>query len=137
MARETTWRTLVRELTDAGYESVYLDRLRSRVDVAQAQASLEKEIIGEIAAALGRAESKLNAALLRLELAGRAIACAIDASERDACALAFERTRQEALTARWELAIHREAVGLLPTNELELLYPIPSRRSEGPTDDSA
>jgi hypothetical protein len=53
---ERPWQTLVRQLTDAGYESPYLDRLRARVDPAQAQDTLEQEIIREMASALGRAE---------------------------------------------------------------------------------
>jgi hypothetical protein len=129
MARETTWRTLVRELTDAGYESVYLDRLRSRVDVAQAQASLEKEIIGEMAAALGRAEDKVNSALLRLEVATRALDAA-SPSERARCAAAYEACHRDATIARWEFVIHREALGLWRHEIVEELYPIPARRRQ-------
>jgi hypothetical protein len=129
--RDAAWKTLVRELTDAGYESPYLDRLRQRVDVAQAQDSLEKEILREMAAALGRAEDKLNAALLRLEIAGRTLASARDAVERGAGARAFNARREEALTARWELVIQREAIGLHRNDVIEALYPVPARvRSE-------
>ena len=122
---EPTWRSLVRQLTDAGYESPYLDRLRGRVDASQAQHSLEQEIIREMAAALGRAEDKVNAALLRLELAGRALAEAVDRDARRERALAFNAERARALHARWELTIQRESVGLRRNDVLERLYPIP------------
>ena len=125
--RGPPWRTLVRELTDAGYESPYLDRLRGRVDVAQAQESLEKELVREMAAALGRAEDKLNAALLRLELAGRRLDAATGDDERRAQARAFEAERRAALQARWELVIQRECVGIRRNDIVERLYPIPPR----------
>jgi hypothetical protein len=123
---ERPWQTLVRQLTDAGYESPYLDRLRARVDPAQAQDTLEQEIIREMASALGRAEDKLNAALLRLELAGRALAAAVDCAERRDRALVFNAERTHALRARWELTIQREAVGIRRNDMLERLYPIPA-----------
>src|SRR5262245_17405185 len=56
--RQLPWKALVTELKDRGYQSPYLDRLRSRLDVGQAQATLELEIVQEIAAALGRTAAK-------------------------------------------------------------------------------
>lgn len=126
--RDAPWRTLVRELTDAGYESPYLDRLRARLDVAQARDSLERELVREMAAALGRAEDKLNAALLRLELAEHALAAASDDAERRCRAATYERERRGALQARWELVIQRESVGIRRNDIVERLYPIPPRR---------
>ena len=127
MAREASWRSLVRELTDAGFESAYLDRLRARVDVAQAQATLEKEIIAEMASALGRAEDKVNVALLRLEIAGRELADA-EPSDRERCLAAYDARHHEATLARWEFVIHREAVGIWRNELIEKLYPIPPHR---------
>ena len=126
MARDFAWRNLVRQLTDAGYESPYLDRLKARVDPAQAQSSLEKEIVAEMAAALGRAEDKLNAALLRLELAGRELEAAAPA-ERTRHAIVFDARRADALQARWELVIQRESVGILRNEVIDRMYPIPPR----------
>ena len=126
MARDFAWRNLVRQLTDAGYESPYLDRLKARVDVAQAQSSLEKEIVAEMAAALGRAEDKLNAALLRLELAGKELDTAAP-DERPPRAIVFDARRADALQARWELVIQRESVGIVRNEVIERMYPIPPR----------
>ena len=67
----TAWKRLVLELTDEGFDSPYLDRLRARLNVEQSHRELEKEILQEMAAALGRAEDKLNLALLRLQLIER------------------------------------------------------------------
>jgi hypothetical protein len=118
---------LVKELQDAGYESPYLDRLRGRLDVFQAQEQLEKEIVREMAVALGRTEDKLNVALLRLELARKDLDTAADADtgERVARTARFNTLRGEALRARHELLIHREAVGMRRNAILESVYPIP------------
>lgn len=128
MRSQAPWATLVAELTDRGYRSPYLDRLRERLDVEQAQATLEREIVAEIAAALGRTAAKLDYALLRLELAGRALEAAGDAAERRACLGRFDALRREALQARHELLIHREAVGIRRNELLDTVYPIPGRR---------
>lgn len=124
---ERPWQSLVRELRDAGIESPYLERLRARHDVAAAQEALEKEIIQEMALALGRAGEKVDVALLRLELAGKALAAAIDADERARLTVAFNALRDAALTARHELRIHREAVGIRRNDVLDREYPIPPR----------
>jgi hypothetical protein len=123
--RDAPWKTLVRELTAAGCSSPYLDRLRERVDVAHAQASLETEIVREMAAAIGRADDKVNVALLRLELATRAWTDAREPEARRRCAREVNARRAEALGARWELLVHREAVGMRRHDLVERLYPIP------------
>jgi hypothetical protein len=125
--RGPAWKTLVGELKDSGYQSPYLDRLRQRLDVEQAHATLEQEIVQEIAAALGRTATKLDYALLRLELAERDLRAATS-DDVAACAARFDALREEALQARHELLIHREAVGIRRNDVLEQLYPIPPRR---------
>jgi len=124
-ATERPWHSLIRELRDSGHESVYLDRLRARHDVAAAQEQLEKEIIREMAEALGRAGEKVDLALLRLELAGKELAAATDAAERARLAARFNALRTAAITARHELRIHREAVGMRRNDGLDREYPVP------------
>lgn len=126
--REAPWSRLVRELKDTGYESPYLDRLRARLDPSEAVARLETEIVQEMAQALGRTEDKLNYALLRLELAGRAIDAAPDALVRYDRVKDFNALREEAIQARRNLQIHREAIGIRRNRVLDDLYPIPPRR---------
>lgn len=123
---ERPWQALVRELRDAGCESPYLERLRARHDVAAAQEQLEKEIVREMAEALGRAGEKVDVALLRLDLAGRTLAAA-DPAERDRLVDAYNARRDEALRARHELRIHREAVGIRRNEMLDREYPIPPK----------
>ena len=82
----------------------------------------------EMAQALGRTEDKLNYALLRLELAARAIDAAPDELVRYDRVKEFNALRQEALDARRNLQIHREAIGIRRNRMLDDLYPIPPRR---------
>ena len=126
--REPPWARLVRELADAGFESPYADRLRRRLNVAQAQQQLETEIVQEMAAALGRAGEKVDLAMLHLELAGREADRAESPLERRRRVVAFNQARAEALRARHELLIHREAIGIRSNRVLESMYPIPPKR---------
>jgi hypothetical protein len=119
---------LVAGLKERGYESVYLDRLEQRLAVEAAHEVLEQEIVAEMAAALGRSAAKVDLALLHLELAAQDVDAAADDEERDQLVARFNALRAEALRARHELAIHREAVGFRRNHELERLYPIPRPR---------
>jgi hypothetical protein len=125
---DSRMKRLVTGLKERGYESVYLDRLEQRLDVEAAHEVLEQEIVAEMAAALGRSAAKVDLALLRLELAARDIDAAADDDERARLVARFNALRAEALRARHELAIHREAVGFRRNHELDRLYPVPGPR---------
>lgn len=99
--------------------------------------ALQREIIGEMAAALGRAETLLDEALLRCELAGRhldALEARKQRGEDVELELSrafdeFEQTRTAAHRRRWELVVHREALGIRRHEPvLSELYPIPAER---------
>jgi len=122
---EPPWKQLVEELKDQGYESVYLDRLRARLDVEQQHAILEKEIIQEMAWALGQSAAKVDHALLELELLEQALLREMDPAKSAALAAEHETKRQEALRLRRDLLIHREAIGIRRNDSLERMYPIP------------
>jgi hypothetical protein len=124
---ERPWQSLIRELRDSGHESPYLERLRARHDVAAAQEQLEKEIIREMAEALGRSGEKVDVALLRLELAARDVAAASTEDEREHAVVRFNALRDDALRVRHELRIHREAIGIRRNDGLDTTYPIPPR----------
>lgn len=121
---EPPWKRLVEELKDQGYESIYLDRLRASLDVQQQHGVLEKEIIQEMAYALGKTAAKVNHALLELELLQRELSLAASREERQVLRDAFRLKRAEALERRRELLIHREALGIRRNDVLEKLYPI-------------
>ncbi|MEL6344223.1 MAG: hypothetical protein AAFV53_13975 [Myxococcota bacterium] len=125
---DPVWKSLVIQLKDREKESPYLNRLRARLDVTMGHGSLEQEILSEMAAALGRAGEKVDYNLLRLELADEAIAKASSPVERRRKIQAYNKIREDALRARWELKVHREALGFVRNRQLEELYPVPPRR---------
>lgn len=118
----------MRELSRSGFESPYLDRLKKKIDVELATEELEKEIVQEMASALGRAGDKVDYALLRLDLVAKAIDEAPNPAERRKKIARWNELREEAIEARYELRIHREAVGIRRNRVLEAMYPIPPRR---------
>ena len=119
-------KTLVERLTAEGHVSPHLERLRERLVHMSSPTTLEKEIASEMAAALGRTEEKLLVALVELEVAGKKLAAA-SAGARPALVDEFNALRKIALDRRWELEIHREAIGILQNKVLVTMYPIPER----------
>jgi hypothetical protein len=91
---------------------------------------LEDEIFSEIASALGRTEKKLLSLLADLSK----LAARIDGSKATRGVRPmierFNRLREQAKRALWELVVHREAIGATNHRELDHLYPIPSKRRE-------
>ena len=124
MSWEPAWKSLVQQLVDEGRQSVYLERLRRKYDVRLPNHSIEQEILEEMAYALGRAEDKVNFALLELEL----LAEKCDADPSPARIAAFNDKRTHALRVRRDLLIHREALRFSRDPRFEQHYPIPPRR---------
>jgi hypothetical protein len=129
---EPTWKKLVDQLKDQQHKSPYLDRLRQRLP-ASGPSDLAGELLREMASALGRSEDKINVALLELELQGKALdelerTSGEDPTERAARVAAFNRQREAAARALWELRVHREALGFRRNDDLAALYPIPPKR---------
>lgn len=115
---------LVRRLQREGFESEHLERLKARVDPDAAFDDLQREIYAEMAYSLGRSEARVDYALLRLEVAGREVETAAP-GERRAAIETFNALRREALRARRDLLIHREAIGLPGNQRLKKMYPVP------------
>lgn len=132
---EPIWKRLVESLDERGFESRYLDRLMDRLNPIARQIAmgrgfqaLQHELIEEMAYALRKAEDKVNLALLHVDLADEAIRENADPARSDELEEAYETRRLEAMRARWEFSVHREAIGLIGHVVLEELYPIPPRR---------
>lgn len=86
---------------------------------------IEREIVAEKAATLGRAGERLAQALLEVEaLRGRHDA-ARDVAERERLAGEHEQARDRAARARLVLLIQREAVGLRRHHDVDRQYPEP------------
>jgi hypothetical protein len=133
---EPAWKKLVEQLRSRGHESAYLERLRDRLPAASAGDNLARELLQEMAGALGRAEDKINVSLLRLELLALEIDELDGSPDRGPGVRArvnrkidaFNQEREIAAKSVWELRVHREALGFRRNQELAELYPIPKRR---------
>lgn len=124
------WHRLVVQLQDRGIHGPHLDRLRAHLSTEEHHDHLQNELHREIAQALGRAEAKVVAALLTLELADRDVDEAPTLQARAEALVAREQCRRNALQARSDYKIHREAVGLRRNRDLDALYPIPPPRRD-------
>ena len=87
---------------------------------------VENEILGEKAAALGRAGERLEAALAELRAAARTLADARDERPRLELRAAYRAARERARTARLHLVIQREAVGLRSHRVVDQQFPEPA-----------
>ncbi|HEU4368591.1 MAG TPA: hypothetical protein VFV05_10245 [Methylomirabilota bacterium] len=90
---------------------------------------LEREIVKEKAAALGRAGERLEAALDEVALLSRALDTETDPGRRAALLRQYEGARGRAALARTMLLVQREAIGLRHHRVVDQLFPEPRRRS--------
>lgn len=125
--REPPWKNLVEQLKGTEPESAHVQRLAARLDVAAPEGSLQRQLVEEMVQALRRSEAKVTQALKQLQLAQRDIETAATPPDRNARVAAYNIERERALHARWELMIHREALGFRRHDDLEHSYPIPPR----------
>lgn len=86
---------------------------------------VEREIVGEKAAALGRAGERLEQALAEANVAAARLLGAPDAEARARLADDYARARRRALEARLALLIQREAVGLRRHATVDQQFPEP------------
>ena len=115
----------------------YLAKLQSRAKSLRFESgfgAVERELMAEMAAALGRSEAHVTAALDEL----RAIGETLDELERSGMeptaeelvqrVARFNEVRELCERRRWELIVHREALGFRRSEIVEQTYPIPARR---------
>ena len=101
---------------------------RERLPPARGLRSVEREIAAEIASSLGRAGSKLEAALESLRVTSVALAASASGSaERLALLERYEGERAHAERRLRDLLIQREAIGLRNHADVHRLYVIPPR----------
>ncbi len=83
--------------------------------------TVQQEILGEMAASLGRAHEKAQRAFDVFVQSAQAS----DGSER--ALMQRESARQRAAEAVWELQVQREAVGIRDNSDLQVRFPVPPR----------
>lgn len=113
---EPFWKELVDRLKDEERET-HLDPIRREIEWRNPRATVERELLEEIAGALGRSERRVQDAITKVH--------ALMDHEDDEV---FERARREAMRLKRDLSIHREALRFPRDPEFDRRYPIPPAR---------
>jgi predicted DNA binding CopG/RHH family protein len=125
------FKRLASELIAHGVQSEYLARVEARITREQKLETLQAELTQEIAAALGRTDTRVNLAFAELELCraryDKAQREGADASTLSELAQAFNAQRDEARARLRDLQIQREAIGFRRNQILHELYPLPAK----------
>jgi hypothetical protein len=90
---------------------------------------VEREIVQEKAATLGRAGERLEASLAAARVLGDALTAARDPARRETLLREYEAARRQAAAARQMLLIQREAIGLRHHRDVDRQFPEPPRRA--------
>jgi hypothetical protein len=90
---------------------------------------LEREIVREKAATLGRAGERLEAALALVDELARALETEREPARRATRLAEYEAARRHAAVARQMLLIQREAIGLRHHRDVDRQFPEPPRRA--------
>jgi hypothetical protein len=91
-------------------------------------ARVERELLAEKAAALGRAGERLDEALAEVARLAVALDAAAEPAARERLGRDYEQAWLRAARARLALVIQREAVGLRHHHLVEQQFPEPPRR---------
>lgn len=98
------WHRLAEQLRDEGCDSIYLDRLRSTYRKSE---RLEDELAEEMARALSNTSAKVSYEFARLDML---------LQKGEDCREQRERCKK----ARYELIVHRQALGFKTNNHAEV-----------------
>ncbi|EJK49992.1 hypothetical protein THAOC_31078 [Thalassiosira oceanica] len=131
-----TWERSAKMVKNTDVTNPYLERVRSEVvDPALQLKTIEDELCGAIGKALGRQGDKILFAIREMQQE-------LDLHERlsregqlkkaDGVAARYNKARSRAIEARWELLVHRQAVGFTVDNHsvVHSMFPIGDRLPE-------
>lgn len=146
MATTATWERAAKRVknTEVEKNNAYMQEIRAAHDPSMHLKTIEDELKETIGAALGRQGRKIlqamelmqtsydeyESALAEHEAQHTNIGTSNSSSAMDRAkeaAVQYNKHRQQAVTARWELQVHRQAVGFVTNNHNTLRehYPIP------------
>lgn len=134
---DATWERAARRVknTDSEKNNFYLDAIRETHDPSMHLKTIEDELKGTIGKALGKQGQKIHyfVKLMQDEYLEYKDACAKNSpQERARAAQKFNDYRKQALHARWELTVHRQAAGFIVNNHRYVIehYPIADALNE-------
>lgn len=124
---EPAWKTFVDNLETGEVGTGYDERLPAGA-TGNGLSSVQQEVIEEMSAGLRRSARKIEQALVRLDEIDEAIRAAETQTERERLVEEFNDVRGDALEARRDYLIQREAIGFFRNGVVEEEYPIPPKR---------
>lgn len=121
------WKSFVDDLEMSGSGSRYDERLPAEA-AGDGLSSVQREVIEEMSAGLRRSAREIEKALVRLAEIDDDIREAETLSDREELVDAFNDKREEALQARRNYLIQREAIGFFRNGVVRDEYPVPPKR---------
>lgn len=123
-----TWKAIVENLKLGGTGSGYDERLPPGA-VNDGVGAIQREVIEEMSGALRRSARRIERALVELSKLDDEIRSANGRKRRLELVESFNTVRKEALDARKNYLIQREAIGFFRNEAVLEQYPIPPKRS--------
>jgi len=127
-----SWESGARLVKNTQVENQYLEHIRQVHDPSMHLKTIEDELKGTIGRALGKQGEKVNMYLRAMEHERRAYHRLVEDERRDygdaSVAEAvdkFNSYRKDAIQARWELIVHRQAVGFTVDNHHFIMTKFP------------
>ena len=124
-----SWERSARLVKDTDVTNPYLEHIRAAHDPALHIKTLEDELRGTMGKALGRQGEKILSALKGMEEQRKQWDELVDSDNVEQlteCVELHNQYRKEAIQARWELVVQRQAIGMLVNNQkfVHDAYPI-------------
>jgi hypothetical protein len=126
----TAWKRLADQIEMSVAQTPYHARVRAKLTALD---NVAVELMQEMASSLRRSEEKVSTALTELEVIGKEIdelrrGNAWARGQVRARIELWNKQRDAAAQALWELRVHREAIGFRQNSDLAERYPIPPKR---------
>ena len=125
-----SWERGAKLVKDTDKSNQYLEHIRATHDPAVHVKTIEEELRGTIGKALGKQGEKILGFLRKMardrEAYDDLVESGAPAEEVRACAGRYNESREQAWKARWELIVHRQAVGFIVDNHstVQKMFPI-------------
>lgn len=121
------WKSIADNLETGDASAHYADRVPAG-EATDAFGAIQKEVIEEMSDGLRRAARKIEECLVDLADIDEALESSDDRVERRKLVERFNAKRSEALEARRNYLIQREAIGFYQNDVVQEEYPIPPKR---------
>ena len=120
-----SWESGAKLVQNTTVENKYLEHIRDVHDPSQHLKTIEDELKGTIGKALGKQGQKILMYARLMDQERHKYDNSTNNSEKNEFALAHNNYRKECLHARWELIVHRQAVGFTVGNHKYVMEKFP------------